>query len=220
MALTKTTLAAACTDSDNQITLTAATNMVAGMLIRVDGEFMVATRAYTTPGAVIVPVNRSEQGTYSFAHPVTCTVVYGLPSDPEWGAAAINTPQTDVQYPIAAKGETYTSYSASGAIALPYPGSNLMVALNAVSTTALAMTVAAPLKSMDGSRLLIASRNGTGAHTITFSGGLNGAGTSYDVFTFPAGPVMIEVVALNEAWYVAVAPAITGTVTLLTGGIA
>jgi hypothetical protein len=217
MALVATTLSSACAASDNFIVVASATSIAAGVQVKVDGEIMFVTRAYVL-GSTTVPVLRGQNGGQPVAHPATCAVYHGLPSDPEWGSQAA---QTDTEFPIAGKAETYTSYSASGAIALPAPGSDAIAVLNAVSTTILAMTVALPSKAQDGCRLLIASRNGTGAHTITFAGRLNGAGSgNYTVFTFPANPVMIECIALDEFWYVVTSPAWTGTVTLLVGGIA
>ena len=214
MALTETTLSSACAAGDSKIVVASATGMAAGNIILVDDEQMVATRAYVA-ASTTVPVLRAQGGTAAVAHPVTAAVEHGIASD--FGSRA---PQTVVSFPLAGRALTRTSYSADGAIALPSPGSDAFAILNAVSTTILAMTVAAPTRDMDGCVLRIASRNGTGAHTITISGGVNGAGSSYDVFTFPAGPVMIELVALDLFWYTPAHPAWTGTVTLLTGGIA
>jgi hypothetical protein len=216
MALVATTLASACAASDGFIVVASATSIAAGVQVKVDDEIMMVTRAYVL-ASTTVPVLRGQGGTYAVAHPVTASVFHGLPSETDWSPQAA---QTEVGFPLAGKARIRTSYSASGAITLPAPGSDGIAILNAVSTTILAMTVAVPTKAMDGCRLTIASQNGTGAHTITVSGGMNGAGSSYDVFTFPAGPVMIELEALDEFWYIKAAPAFTGTVTLLTGGIA
>ena len=215
MSLTETTLAAACAATDKTIVLASATGVTVGTRFRIDDENFVATKAYTS-GSVTVPIVRARGGGVPTLHPITSAVTYGLASDEGWGGIA---GQTDVQYPFI-KAQRQLGYSADGAITLPDPGSDMTAVLNAVSTTVLAMTIADPTRAMDGCKLRILSRNGTGAHTLTFAGGLNGAGSSYNVFTFPAGPVMIEVVAWDLFWYVPVAPAITGTVTLLTGGIA
>jgi hypothetical protein len=217
MALVATTLSSACSASDNFIVVASATSIAPGVIVKIDEEMMKVTNAYVL-ASTTVPVLRAQDGGVAVAHPVTAAVYHGLASDTEWGAQA---PQTNVNYPIAGKAARYQSYSASGAIDLPEPGTDALRVLNAVSTTILAMTVALPTKAMDGTKLKIASRNGTGAHTITFAGRLNGAGSgNYTVFTFPANPVMIELTALDEFWYVTCGPAWTGTVTLLTGGIA
>lgn len=215
MALTETTLSSACAAGDKSIVVASATGFAAGYLVRMDQEIAQVSKAYVS--GTTIPLMRGQGGTYANAHPVTCAVQVGAASDTDWGAQAA---QTNVQFPIAGKARTTTSYSASGAIALPDPGSDSFAILNAVSTTVLAMTLAAPTRAMDGTVLRIASRNGTGAHTITIEGGLNGAGSGYDVFTFPAGPVMLELVALDLFWYTPTHPAFTGTVTLLVGGIA
>lgn len=214
MSLVETTLSSACAAGDSKIVVASATSIAPGRIVLVDDEQMQVTRAYVN-ASTTVPVLRAQGGTAAVAHPSGAAVEHGEAAD--FGSQAV---QTDVQFPIAGKARTRTSYSADGAIALPSPGSDAFAILNAVSTTVLAMTVAAPTKDMDGCRLTIASRNGTGAHTITISGGVNGAGSSYDVFTFPAGPVMIELVALDSVWYTPTHPAWTGTVTLLVGGIA
>lgn len=213
MALAATTLSSACAATDKSIVVASATSVAADVLVKIDQEIMKVTKSYVS--GTTVPVLRGLQGTAVVAHPVTAPVIHGIVAD--WGSQAV---QTDVSFPVAGKAEVISSYSATGAITLPSPGSNGIALLNAVSTTILAMTVADPTKEMNGCRLLIASVNGTGAHTITFASGLNGGGSGYDVFTFPAGPVAIEVIALDEFWYAIAAPAITGTVTLLTGGIA
>lgn len=215
MALTETTLASACTASATKIVVASAGTIAKGDLVRVDGEMMQVTKAYVA-ASTTVPVLRGQDGGVPVAHPVTAAVEYAPPDDSEWGSQS---PGVSAQYPFQIP-TVIRSYSASGAITLPEPGQNMKVVLNAVSTTVLEMTLAAPTRAMDGCKLSIRSRNGTGAHTIDFSGGLNGAGSSYNLFTFPAGPVQIEVEAWDLFWYINVAPAMTGTVTLLTGGIA
>lgn len=214
MALVETTLSSACAAGDSKIVVASATSIAAGRIVLVDDEQMVVTRAYVN-ASTTVPVLRAQDGTAAVAHPSGAAVEHGDASD--FGSQAA---QTEVQFPLAGRALTRTSYSASGAIALPSPGSDAFAILNASGSAVLAMTLAVPTKVMDGCRLMIASRNGTGAHTITIESGINGAGSSYDVFTFPAGPVMIELVALDSFWYTSAHPAITGTVTLLTGGIA
>ena len=216
MALVETTLGAACSASANSIVVSSATSMAAGVRILIDGEVMYSTRAYET-ASTTVPVLRAQEGTEGVAHPVTAAVEFGAKDDSGWGSQGA---QSVAQFLQAGRPQDIRSYSATGAIDLPDPGTDRFAILNAVSTTILAMTVAVPTKAMDGCRLTIASRNGTGAHTVTVASGFNGQGSSYDVFTFPAGPVMIELVALDSLWYTTTHPAWTGTVTLLVGGIA
>ena len=214
MALVETTLSAECAADASKITVTSATSFAAGRFVLIDGEQMQVTRAYVN-ASTTVPVLRGRGGTKPFAHPSGAAVEHGEASDIASQAA-----QTSVQFPIAGRARDIRSYSADGAIELPSPGSDRLAILNASGSTALVMTLAVPTKDMDGCELTICSRNGTGAHTVTVSGGLNGAGSSYDVFTFPAGPVMIKLVAVDSLWYTPTHPAFTGTVTLLVGGIA
>ena len=217
MSLVATTLSAECSATQSFIVVASATSIAAGVQVKIDDEIMIVTKGYVL-ASTTVPVLRGRNGSAPILHPVTSAVYHGVASDTEWGGQAA---QTVVNFPYAGKAERFTSYSASGAITLPDPGSDGVAVLNAVSTTVLAMTVALPTKAMDGCRLRIASRNGTGAHTITLAGRLNGAGSgNYTVFTFPANPVMIELIALDEFWYVVTSPAWTGTVALLVGGIA
>lgn len=216
MALTETTLSSECSATANSIVVASATSVAAGVRIVIDGEVMYATRAYSN-ASTTVPVLRGQEGTEPVLHPSGAAVEHGAKDDTEWGAQGA---QSVAQLLQAGRPKDIVSYSASGAIALPDPGTDRLVILNAVSTTVLAMTLAVPTKAMDGCKLTICSRNGTGAHTITVASGVNGAGSSYDVFTFPAGPVMIELTALDSLWYTSTHPAWTGTVTLLVGGIA
>lgn len=215
MALVETTLGAACAATDASITVASATSVAAGVIIRCDDELMQVAKSYVL-ASTTVPVLRGRQGTVPTAHPSGAAVEHGVASDAEWGSAAA---QISTQFPFV-KAVRQLSYSASGAITLPSPGSDGIAVLNASGSTALAMTLAVPTKAMDGCKLKILSRNGTGAHTIEVASGVNGAGGSYDIFTFPAGPVMIELTAFDSLWYTSTHPAWTGTVTLLVGGIA
>jgi hypothetical protein len=183
------------------------------MVVLVDGEEMKVTRAYV-PASTSVPVLRAQGGTSAYAHPITAGFVFGIASDFTAQAA-----QASAQFLYAGRPIIKRSYSASGAIDLPNPGSNMIADLNAVSSTVLAMTVASPTKEMDGCELTIVSHTGTGAHTITFADGLNGAGANYVKYTFPANANMFTVKAFNSFWFIPSAPAWTGTVTLLVGGI-
>ena len=87
-------------------------------------------------------------------------------------------------------------------------------------TSVIAMTDPVPSKDMDGTVLMIIG-NGVAAHTITFTGGLSGAGTSYDVITTnSAAPIALQAVAANGLWNSFVATPMSGTVTNITGGVA
>lgn len=220
MAFATTSLSSAVAIVDKSIVVASATSMAPGRIIRIDNELMEVASTYVS--GTTVPVIKGIGGTAVEAHPASAEVLHGLGSD--FGAPA---PQTSALYTYH-PARIINSYSASGEIALPPVGTHGYAVLNAASTTVLTMTLPVPTADMDGTRLTILSRNGTGAHIIyigaaagaTSGTGLNGAGSNYDAFTFPAGPVALELFVYNEAWYTTAHPAITGTVTLLTGGIA
>lgn len=213
MALARTTLSSACSTSDTSITVASATGIAAGYFGKIDGEVVRVAGAYVS-GSTTVPLIRAQDGTTVEAHASGAGFVVGTAQD--WSTPA---PQTVDQYPIAGKALTVTSYSASGAITLPRAGTDVVAQLN--GTTILAMTVAAPTKDLDGSLLYIAS-NGAAAHTVTFTGGLSGAGSSYDVITVNAtAPVLLgPFMAVNSLWQAAVAVPMAGTVTNVTATVA
>lgn len=213
MALARTTLSTAMAVTDSKIIVASATGFAAGYLVRIDGENFEVTKAYVS-GSTTVPVTRGQDGTAVTAHVSGAGVVVGVGSD--WSNPSAQTVDT---FPIAGKARTVISYSAAGAIALPTAGSDAVAILN--GTSVLAMTVAAPTKEMDGSLLYIAA-NGVAAHTVTFTGGLSGASTSYDVITVNASaPVLLgPYMAVNSLWQMAVAVPMAGTVTNITASIA
>lgn len=212
MALTRTTLSNAFAVGDLTIVVASATGFAAGSFVRIDDEMFIIGKGYVSGTAI--PVRGGIQGTVNAAHPATAGVVVGLGTD--FDDAAV---QTDVPYPIAGRARRIVSYSAAGAIALPKSGEEVVAVIN--GTSALAMTIAAPTTDADGSVLWIAS-NGAGAHTLTFAGGLSGAGASYDVVTINAtAPVLIgPIMAINSLWQLAVATPLAGTVTNLTATVA
>lgn len=211
MALTTTTLASACAASDTSIVVTSATGFAASSYLLVDNEQMQIAKSYAS--GTTIPVTRGQNGTFADAHVSGANVTVGTGSDFANPNASVVT-----AYALSARRRKVTSYSASGAITLPTAGEDVIAVLN--GTSVLAMTIAAPTKDNDGARLTIIG-NGAAAHTITFTGGLSGAGSSYDVFTVNAtAPVAIEAIAVNGLWICPVAVAMTGTVTNITGGLA
>ncbi len=204
MALVRTTLSSACAAADSSIVVASATGFTAGYLIRIDQENMRVGGAYVS--GTTIPVIRGQDGTIVQAHVVTASVVCGTASD--WSTP---TAQTHVQYPIAGRARTLTSYTADGAIALPTPGADAMAVLN--STVALAMTLATPTKDMDGCFLWIVG-NGKAAHVVTPATALNDAGSNFDTaITFASGGRQVcALLAMNEFW--SLAPSVAaGTLT-------
>lgn len=212
MALATTTLSSAVALSDGSIVVASATSVAAGRLVIVDQEIMQVGSSYVS--GTTVPVQRGQLGSATATHVSGANVTHGAPSD--FGASQAGEGQAltyPVQPPWARK-----SYSASGAISLPTPGQNMHAILN--GTSVLAMTIAAPTKDMDGCMLLI-SGNGAAAHTVTVTGGMSGAGTSYDVVTVNAtAPISFMLVAVNGLWQGLAAIPLAGTVTNVTGTLA
>lgn len=211
MALVKTTASAAIAAGDNKITVASATGFVAGYIIKVDDEEMVVQSTYSS--GTSIPVLRGKNGSSQVAHPVTVNVVVGTAAD--W---ANPNATVIVAYALSGRRRKIISYSASGAIDLPLAGEDVVAVLN--GTSVLAMTVAVPGQDLDGSRLTVIA-NGAAAHTVTFTGGLGGAGTSYDVVTFNGtGPVAVEAMACNALWNAIVNVPMAGTVTAITATVA
>jgi hypothetical protein len=211
MALTKTTLSSAVGALDKQIVVASATSIVAGRLIRVDGEMMKVTPAYVA-GSTTVTVLRGREGTESVAHVTGANVIHGDFGD--WGvtggAMAPFGPQPRPRRTV--------SVTASGTLTPPNPGEDLLVILN--GTSVINLTIAVPTKDLEGCELTICS-NGAAAHTVTFTGGISGAGSAYDVLTFnSSAPVGIKAIAVNELWLTPIAPAMGGTVTNLIASVA
>lgn len=214
MALVRTTLSSACAASDSSIKVASATSIAPGVQIRIDDENMFVTKGYVL-GSTTVPVVRGRNGSSAVAHPTTAGVVHGLPSDSEWNVQSTDVP---VQFPLAGRARRTMSYSAAGAITLPLPGEDMVAVLN--GTSVLAMTIAAPGKALEGCELTIVG-NGAAAHTLTFAGGLSGAGTSYDVTTVNASaPTASKYIASNSLWIQYVGVPLAGTVTNITNTVA
>ena len=212
MALTTTTLSAAVLAGDTSVTVTSATGFAAGNIVQIDQEFSTVANSYVT-GTIIPLTQRGQNDTVAAAHVSGANITTGLPSD-------FADPSSSVvsSYPLAARRRKLTSYSAAGAITLPVSGEDVIAVLN--GTSVLAMTLAAPTKDIDGSILYIVG-NGAAAHTVTVAGGFSAASTGYTVFTVNAtAPVLIMAMAVNGKWITVTAPAWTGTVTALVGGIA
>lgn len=213
MALTTTTTSAAIAQNDSAINLTSLTSLVAGSIIKIDEEFMTVSSGWTT-AANPVNVIRGQNGSTQLAHVSGANAVFGAGSDFATPNAAVST-----AYALAGRRRKLISYSASGAITLPSAGEDVVAILN--GTSALAMTIAAPTKDMDGSFLYVAS-NGAANHTVTFTGGLSGAGANYDVCTINAtAPVCLNVaMACNGLWMAVVSVPLAGTVTNITATVA
>lgn len=210
MALATTTLSAAVGVNDVSIVVASATSMAAGRVLLIDQEVMRVGSGYVS--GTTVPVLRGQDGSVTSAHKSGANVTHGLSSD-----FANPSAQTVVTYPLERPVQVI-SLSATATLGLPNAGSDLRVVLN--GTSVIALTIPVPTKDLDGSKLTIVS-NGAAAHTLTFTGGLSGAGGSYDVITVNAtAPAAFEFIAANGLWMVICGPAMGGTVTNIIGSIA
>lgn len=215
MALTTTTLNGAVAAGTTLLRVTSGSGFGRGKWIRIDDEMFKQTADADSAATTLIPVTGGQDGTVCAAHVTTANVTVGDGSDFTGSAVA-----TATTYPLAGRQRRVVNYAASGAITLPSPGTDMVAVL--IGTGALAMTVTAPTKDMDGCILWIFG-NAKSASTVTFDGtvGLGNAGASYDVITFQnAGNVGLEVMAINGFWNVASAPAITGTTTAIGIAIA
>lgn len=211
MALTTTTLAAAVGINDASVTVTSATGFAAGYMLRVDQEVMKVAQNYST--GTTIPVLRGVNGSASAAHASGANITSLLASDETY----LQSPQTTgPQWPAAGWARTVASYSATGAIALPAPGTDAIAILN--GTNAILMTLANPTKDMDGSLLYIMG-NGKAAHTVTYTAGFGNAGASYDVATYTTGGQNgTLIMAVNGIWVSL--SSFTGTLTAIVPAIA
>jgi hypothetical protein len=213
MALTRTTLSSAVAVDDTSIVVASATGFAANSIVRVDQEFMVVQKNYSS--GTTIPVRRGQLGSANKTHVASAGVVVGTAQDDydtPGVASKVNNPtagRARIVESITTDNSTVTHSSA---------GTDHVVILN--GTSVINLTVPVPTTDMDGDELTILG-NGTAAHVITFTSGLSLAGSSYDVLTLNAGArAGIKVVAVNAGWVALIAPAMTGTVTNLTGGIA
>jgi len=187
MALATTTLSSPLNPADVQMVVASATGLFPGMLVKVDGETLQVTKAYTA-GGTQVPVLHGLDGSMTTAHKSGANVTFGTAADwaPPPPTGVVSAPMTPI-LPI-------YSYSATGAIT-PSQGIHI---LN--GTSALAMTLASPGKDQDG-QLLVLCNGGKVAHTITYAAGFGGNGGSSDVLTFNAAQTgAVIAVAVNGAW--------------------
>ena len=213
MALATTTLSSAVAIDDNSIVVASATSVSAGRLIRIDDEWMKVGQSYAS--GTTVPVLRGQNGSITAAHVVTANVTHGTASDfsaspgGSYGAQVLPQQRATKLYSI----------TATSTLSLPAAGEDARVILN--GTSVIALTVPVPTKDLDGCLLYIAG-NGAAAHTVTFTGGLSGASTSYDVITVNAtAPVLLgPFMAVNGLWQAAVAVPMAGTVTNITATVA
>jgi len=179
MALTHTTLAAACAATDKQITVTSATGFpgvgvsAKSQLVQIDGEF-----AYTIDGVcqpstgIIVLRSRGALGTEAVAHDVLSNVQ----------TSATGADFSDVPV-VPAYPRTFAIVTVGQDGAIPLPVQDTVYILSKAG--ALAATLAAPKADLNGIQVIVTSSTDQ-AHVITATGLLadGAAGSPEDTATF------------------------------------
>lgn len=194
MALVHTTNSVAIAVTDLQIVVADATGFAAGYIVRCGDEMMRVGGGYSS--GTTIPVIRGQDGTVVVAHGITSGVVCGTAAD--W--ATSQGAQTATAYPLAGKTRRISTYGAAGAIALPLAGTDEIAVVN--GTNALAMTLVAPTKDLDGS-ILVVIGDGKAAHTLALPAGvgIGAGGSGLDVGTFAAGAQnCVVLMAMNSVW--------------------
>ncbi len=155
MAITATTLSAACGISDLKLYVTSSTGASVGFPCKVDNEYIGAVVSIPNSTSVIVR-GRGWEGTPAYAHNALANI--------EFAAAAGDFPSTPpgAVNPIPPDTPDLISYGVSGAIAIPTSNTNIILS----KATAAVMTLAAPPTTQDGLELTITSQTNA-AHTIT-----------------------------------------------------
>ena len=176
MALTNTTLAAACGVSDTTIRVTAATGFADKQIIRVDAELLAQAGTPSTTSPTVIPVRRGLDGTAAAAHGILANVATGLASDfpaPPPG-----------QIVALAPGDGRRTLGVDTTLATAdFPAGPTTIVLT--KATAAAITLGAPSKAQDGLRITFLSATAA-AHTVTYATGFYGDAGSSDIATFAA----------------------------------
>lgn len=196
MPLVRTTLSGGLAATDTEVLLTSVAGLQVSSQINVDNEVM-RVLSVGASAAVPVGVTRGLRGTNVVAHPIGATAVFGLPSEFNSSQRAASAQRRDI-----------ISYSASGAIQLPFPGRDMVAVLN--GTTVRAMTLALPAKDNDGDILTVVG-GGKAAHTVTPAGGVGGSALVAGTFDVGA-QCAISFIAVNEIWVPYSSP-LSGTLT-------
>ena len=202
MALTQTTLANALTADALFITVTSATGFVAGQSTKIDQEYVTIGRDYVS-GTFVPIYRRGDNGSVQQAHNALAIVVTGAATD--WNTLAAGNPTANVGPWPSAKLRDQTTYSVSGAIAIPNKDQVIIIDKAGVA----AMTLAAPTKDQDGLTLTITSTTAQ-AHTLTATGLFSTGTASVNLATFAAQKGSgLTIMAMQGLWNVIASPGIT-----------
>lgn len=203
MAVTRTSLAAACTASDTQLSITSTSSGFPTVgaysspqyLLQVDAEYMLLV---TVPASGYAKVaQRGYNGSKAVAHDILAPVTVGTPSD------FISIPQGEV---VNRPPDEWVmlNIGQDGALAVPTKNTRVLI----TKATACLFTLGAPAKDQDGLMLQITSAV-SAAHVLTATALLdNGlSGSPWTTATWGALSVggTITLMAMNGVWAVTAA---------------
>lgn len=189
MALTKTTLGAACTADDLRLKVAASAGAAPNCLVQIGDEFAVCTGV--VDGTTINVRSRGSQGGRAKPHAILAPVTFGLGADfadTPAGMTAVTNPDWDVREVGVDQGFD------PGAAGLNIKTNTEVLITKA---TALAQTVTPPSQGADGVEVRFLSTNAA-LHVLTFTP-VAGAMTTA---TFKAGGSSVTIRAQNGVWQV------------------
>ncbi len=196
MSLANTTLGAACTATDKQLTVASATSIAVGLWATCDGEVFQVTKGYTV-GSTTVPVLRGQDGTAQIAHPTGSQIQFYRAAEdiPVPGS------QLDTIAPIAGRARHVRSITASQEFAPRLDAQDELVLLN--GTSVIAITLISPPQSATGKVVTFAG-NGIAAHTITYTTtGFGNVGATSDLVTFGTTQMnTFQMIAIGGFWLI------------------
>lgn len=198
MALANTTLAAAVTLLDNQITVASGTSIAAGQYVSFGPglEIMRVASNYVT-ASVTVPVLRAQEGTIRVTHVSGAQIsFYVLSTD-----LPLVGPQLSVSSPYAGRGRYLSTITTSGAFTPRQDNQDELVEIN--GTSVVAITLTSPLRSMTG-KVVTFIGNGIAAHTITYTTtGFGNVGATADLVTFGTTQMnSFQMIACGGFWLI------------------
>lgn len=189
MALTTpTTLAAAMTVNDQVASVTSATGLLAGQVVRIDNEYMRIAPSYVS-GTAIPVMLRGDLGSQVIAHTILAPVVAGLYADlPDLEQREL--------VPIPSDVPNIVTISVDSTPTVPTTNTTYFID----KATACAITLAAPSAAINGTIVRFFSTTAA-AHTVTYTAGFHANTTSSDVATFAAtAGQCLTIMAYNGKW--------------------
>ncbi len=196
MAITNSTLAAACSASQQFIVVTASTGAAVGQVWRVDSEFM--TQTGEASGTTIPVSRRGVNGSVVAAHAILAPVANGTYAD------MLASQPAQVVNPGPYKPQI-VSYGVNGAIAVPVYDT----VVHLEKATAATMTIESPSGFADGLVVTIVSTTAA-AHTVDYTVGFNDNTTSSNLATFTAtAGNSFTIMAMKGKWRVLAAYGVT-----------